>query len=287
MHEEVRHIAHVRCIGETRIRVWIDAAANSGLGFEMDRWFEVHYRVDGASWYGASRYALQLTGATDASSTTWSHHSRPLRLRFSLQSGSSLLGVVAHHLYCRQGDCRAKRSSEADSRHSSRSTCRSHNNMWLRLLGRVWGHWGKPELECGYARLPHKSISAPSRGWFHSYKIWVSSAEYRVADDPRWPSRGIAMVEMGWIWHEPDCYTNIRLALPDCYRKRTSSLIFQLPGPHRGYSRNRRNQLGRSQIPKETFPGMFQLLLSFSTYDRPHRDGPPDIRRTGHHDRTR
>ena len=43
----------------------------SGLRFEMEIWSEVRIRLNGASWYVATRQILTISGATDASSQAW------------------------------------------------------------------------------------------------------------------------------------------------------------------------------------------------------------------------
>ena len=49
----------------------IAALERSGLRFEMERWLEVRTRLNGVPWYGATRYVLTITEATDASSQAW------------------------------------------------------------------------------------------------------------------------------------------------------------------------------------------------------------------------
>ena len=49
----------------------IAVSERSGLRFEMERWLEMRTRLNGASWYDASRHVLTISGATIASSQAW------------------------------------------------------------------------------------------------------------------------------------------------------------------------------------------------------------------------
>ena len=54
----------------------IAVSDRSGLWFQMEKWLEVRARLNGAPWYDATRHALTITAATDASSQAWGGLSR-------------------------------------------------------------------------------------------------------------------------------------------------------------------------------------------------------------------
>ena len=70
-HHMYRQIAAFKRSGGRNNLSSIKVSERSGLQFEMERWLEVRTRLNGAPWYEATRYVLDISGATGASSQAW------------------------------------------------------------------------------------------------------------------------------------------------------------------------------------------------------------------------
>lgn len=71
-HHKYHQIAAFKRSGGRKHSPSIPVSDRSGLRFEMERWLEVRTRLNGSTWYDATRHVLTITGATHASPQAWS-----------------------------------------------------------------------------------------------------------------------------------------------------------------------------------------------------------------------